>query len=133
MRGYQKCAQLYKVTVFGILDVDHAPWILPPTHFLASHLQDGVAPDDSERNGGLQLPVLLLKVLVLVGVAFGKLVQLDMIVLEVLQDALLQLAHLLLVEAVRLANDQDDVHLAVQSSDQVQVHLAQAASGFRKD
>jgi len=126
VRGYQEGAQLDEVAVLRVLHVDHTPRILATPHLLAGHLQNGIAADHGERDGGLQLAILLLEVVVLVGIALGELVQLDVVVLQVLQDALLQLAHLLLVETVGLADHQHDVHLAVQPSDQVEVHLSQA-------
>lgn len=131
MRRYEECAQLDEVAVLGVLHVDHTPRILTATHLFASHLQYGVAADNGERYRRLELTILLLEVVVLIGIALGKLIQLYVIILEILQYALLQLAHLALVQAIRLANDQDNVNLSMQSPYQIQIHLPQAAQKKR--
>lgn len=113
VRGYEECAQLDEITMLSILHIDNAPGILTSSHLLASDLEDCIAADNSERYRCLQLAILLLEIVILVRVAFGKLIQLNVIVLEILQYALLQLAHLRLVQAIRLANHQHNVHLTV--------------------
>lgn len=87
---------------------------------------------DRERYGGAYLLDLLLVALVVVALAF-RIVDLDVVVLQVVQDALLHLRQLVLGQAVGFGDQRDDVHLAGQSLHELHVGWLQAVADRRDE
>ena len=78
----------------------------------------------------LELLVLFLEVFVLVGVAVGELVDVDVVVADLVQNVRLHLANLGARQRVGLGNHRHDVDLVVQALHEVNVDLTQSASNY---
>ena len=85
----EEAAEEGKVGVFRVVHLHEAPGILTAADLLALDLHSVGATHDGEGNTGLQEIVLRLEFIVLVRVAVGELIDLDVVVLDLLVDPLL--------------------------------------------
>lgn len=79
-----------------------------------------------EQQWHLNFFVQPLDLLLLIGVALGKTIDVDFVPVEIGHDAFLEGTQLASSECVRLGNHRDNVHLVLQTSHELHVHLTQA-------
>ena len=69
----------------------------------------------------LQRFIHLLRVFVLFGIAFGKIVQLNSMFIDVAQQLLLQGRQFALQQCIGLGNDRNDIHLVLKMMEEIAI------------
>ena len=79
-------------------------------------------------NGYLQRFIQLLRVFILFGIAFGKIVQLNSMFIDVAEQLLFQGRQFALQQCIGLGNDRNDVHLVLKMMKEIAIDRSKPRS-----
>ena len=130
----EKCApQAAEVGVLGVVDLDDAPRIDACTDELAVNFNLVLGTDNGKRHEGTELAVIGDGVFVVLLDVVREVVNRNIVVLDILHDALLEALQLLGCQRVGLANDGDDVDTWREATHEFNIDLAQGMAGRRDE
>jgi len=115
MCPYQHVPKHRELAVRGILDINYTPRVYPPPYLRPADVVHRVAADYSEWDTRLEFFVHPNELLVIFFfVSLWKLINLNLVALDLAEDSFLQLFHFLLRKSVRLRYHGNDIHLIME-------------------
>lgn len=115
-----------EIRVSRVVNLHHAPRILPRAHTATSDLHDLVGADDGKGHQATEFGVLLDGVLVILFDVVGEVVDGDTVVLDVFHDEFLGFGEFGRGERVGFADDGDDVYAGGEAFHQLDVEFTEA-------
>lgn len=115
--------------MLGVVNLDDTPWVAADADQLATDFNLLIGTDDAEGKHGAELGVVLDGLFVVFLDIVRKVVDRNVVVFNVLHDALLEGSQLGGCEGVSLANDRDHVDAGAEASHKFDVDFAQRVAG----